>query len=84
MFSLLKVPDEKIRDKLIASAKERVTSIHQQLGKQMSNEEVMTALVDGFKEFFNIEFEVSELTPKEKKRAAEIQKTVFEAWSYER
>ena len=84
MFSLLKVPDEKIRDKMIASVKERVTSIHQQLGKKVSNEEVMTALADGFKEFFNIEFESSELTPKEKKRAAEIQKTVFETWSYER
>lgn len=46
MFSLLRVSDEKIRDKMIASAKERVTSISQQ--RDVSRDEAYDALLRGF------------------------------------
>ncbi len=47
MFSLLRVPDEKIRDKAIATAKERVTSVRAQ-APGVSREEACEALMDGF------------------------------------
>lgn len=54
MFSLLRVPDEKIRDKMIASVKERVTSVCHQ--NQATKEEVYQALLKGFtagKDFYH-------------------------------
>ena len=86
MFSLLKVPDEKIRDKMIANVKERVTSLHQQLGRTVLAAEVMTNLIQGFREFFAIEIEESQLTKEEQQRASTIKKEVFESkeWSYQR
>ncbi len=46
MFSLLRVSDEKIKDKLISSVKERVTSVKQQ--KSVSRDELYRALLSGF------------------------------------
>jgi lipoate-protein ligase A len=54
MFTLLKVPSEKIRDKLIATAKERVTSINTYLGKDVSFDEIKRALKEGFEKALNI------------------------------
>jgi lipoate-protein ligase A len=48
MFSLLKVPDEKIRDKMITAAEERVTSVSKELGTTKGFEEVRLALVSAF------------------------------------
>ncbi len=47
MFSLLKVPNEKIKDKLIATVKERVTSVVQQ-NSSISKDQLYRALVGGF------------------------------------
>lgn len=46
MFSLLKVPDEKIRDKMIRSVKERVTSVSSQ--GDISKDQLNSALIKGF------------------------------------
>ncbi len=46
MFSVLRVPDEKIKDKMIATVKERVTSVRAQ--KDVSESEVLDALKKGF------------------------------------
>ncbi len=73
MFSLLKVPDEKIRDKLISSVKERVTSIS--LQRRVSREETYQALLEGFTK--QKDYMVSELTPEEKSRALELVETRY-------
>jgi lipoate-protein ligase A len=54
MFTLLKVPSEKIRDKLIATVKERVTSINSYLEKDVSFNEIKNALKEGFEKALNI------------------------------
>ncbi len=46
MFSILKVPDEKIKDKMIATVKERVTSVSQQ--KDITKDQLYDALLKGF------------------------------------
>lgn len=59
MFSLLLVPNEKIRDKMIASVKERVTGV----GK--SFDEVAGALKAGFSETFQAELVASKVSERE-------------------
>jgi len=53
MFSLLKVPSEKIRDKLIAGVEERVTSIRRVMGT-VDNDAVIEAMCAGFAEVLDI------------------------------
>jgi len=54
MFDVLRVPDEKIRDKMISSVKERVTSINHILGNHISFDELSDAMKKGFEEEFDI------------------------------
>ena len=60
MFTVLKVSEEKIRDKLIRTAEERVTSIRRELGRQVSFGEVREALIKGFEEGLEIRLEPGE------------------------
>jgi lipoate-protein ligase A len=50
MFSLLRVSSEKIRDKMIAAAEDRVTSINQELGSTNSYEKVRDKIIESFQE----------------------------------
>jgi len=68
MFSLLKVPNEKIRDKLIASVKERVTSLKHVLGNKPSFDYVAEALKKGFSDALKVEFFHGELFDIEKEK----------------
>lgn len=77
MFSLLKVSDEKIRDKLITNVEERVTSIKQQLGRELSFTEVQNALIKGFSKALNVELVISILSFEEQKRAREIEQEKY-------
>jgi lipoate-protein ligase A len=82
MFSLLKVSDEKIKDKMISSVKERVTSVYEQ--RQISKDELYRALVFGFTK--NKEIEFDSLTEKEIKRAQELSGIKYskDEWNKER
>jgi lipoate---protein ligase len=82
MFSLLKVPDEKIRDKMIAAVKERVTRVLD--FTDVSQEQVYEALVKGFTE--GKEWEFGSLTYEEKKRAEELVEKRYktEGWNFKR
>jgi len=53
MFSMLLVPNEKIRDKLIATVKERVTSISDRLGREFGFDEAVGIFEGGFKKAFS-------------------------------
>jgi len=82
MFSLLRVPDEKIKDKMIASVKERVTSIRQQ--RDVSREEVLEALLKGFTE--GRDSGEAALTEKELCRARELAESRYmkKEWNWMR
>lgn len=71
MFSLLKVPDEKIRDKMISTVKERV------IGIDKGFDEVADAIKIGFKNTFNVEFEESKPTEKELETTEELIKSKY-------
>lgn len=65
IFTVLKVSDVKISDKMIKAAEERVTNIRRQLGRDVSFDEVRRSLVSGFEETLDISLEPGELTGSE-------------------
>ena len=86
MFSLLKVPNEKIKDKLIADIKQRVTSVKQVLGKDICFKEVADAMKVGFEEEFNVELVEGVLTKEEIELSKKFEKECFSArdWNHRR
>jgi len=86
MFSLLKVPSEKIRDKLIATVKERVTSINSYLGRDVSFNEIKRALKEGFEKALNIRLINGQPTNFETSLAEklEMEKYASKEWNFMR
>jgi lipoate-protein ligase A len=86
MFSLLKVPNEKIRDKMISDVKERVTSINDCLAKNTSFNEVAEAMKNGFEEEFNIKLVKGTLTEEEIKLTEKFKEEYFgsKEWNHKR
>lgn len=67
MFRLLKVPKEKITDKFISSAYERVTSLKKELGNTPDFREIRKKMIEGFEEEFSVGFEGGKLNDLELK-----------------
>jgi lipoate-protein ligase A len=86
MFSVLRVPSEKIRDKLIKSAEERVTSTNKYLERQVGFEELKTALISGFSETFNVSFVPGKTVEFEEKQCAKLstEKYGTKEWNFKR
>ncbi len=86
MFSLLKVPNEKIKDKLIADVKQRVTSIKHLLGNEISFKEVAEAMKIGFEEEFRVELIEGKLSKEELELAKKFEKECFSTknWNHRR
>lgn len=84
MFSLLKVPDEKIKDKLIASVKERVTSVKNELGREIGTAELEKSFTAGFAKALGAEFKPGELTDAERAAANKLYKEKYstDAWNF--
>ncbi len=85
MFTLLKVPNEKIRDKLIAGVEERVTSIKREMG-EVDRDRVTEAMIAGFVETLGIALEPGELTDEEMSLAEELRRERYESdtWTFKR
>ena len=86
MFSVLRVPNEKIKDKLIENVKERVTSIKHVLDKNISFDEISNAMKIGFENEFNINLEKGKLTEEELSLTKKFEKNCFSSkdWNYKR
>ncbi len=85
MFSLLRVPDEKMRDKMVANIYERVTSLRH-MGVNASREDVEDALVEGFSMVLGEEMEASEPTKEELALAEELMREKYgnREWNFRR
>lgn len=86
MFSLLKVPNEKIKDKLITDVKDRVTSIKHQKEANIPFDEVADAMRKGFEETFGIELILGDFTEEEKQLTEEFTINCFgnKTWNHQR
>lgn len=86
MFSVLRVPNEKIKDKMISDVKQRVTSIKHILGKEISFFDATVAMKKGFEEEFGIELVEGVLTDYELNLTEKFEKEYFGAknWNFKR
>jgi lipoate-protein ligase A len=84
MFSILNIPNEKIRDKLIADVKDRVTSIRHILGHKVTFNDLTECIKSGFEKEFNIELMPGNLTREELKLAETLEKQKFSSrkWNH--
>ena len=81
MARVLKVPDEKFRDKIAKSLKERLSTILKETGSLPDREVVKQDLVEQFKKYLNIDFKLGELNDWEKKRMTELRpKYLSDEW----
>ena len=85
MFTLLKVPNEKIRDKLIAGVEERVTSIRREMG-EVDRDRVTTAMIEGFAAVLDINLVPGELTDEELSLAEQLRRERYasDTWTFKR
>jgi lipoate-protein ligase A len=65
MFTCLRVPWAENCMQVVSVARCRITSLYDELGKDVSMEEINTALVEGFQKALDIRFVEGELTPYE-------------------
>jgi lipoate-protein ligase A len=72
MFSLLRVPAEKMRGRLIEDVKARVTSLRALLGREVPYSEAASALRRGFAEAWDAELEEAELSRSEADEARRL------------
>ena len=86
MFKVLKVPSEKIRDKLIRSVEERVTSINDVLGRDVSFRELKDALIKGFEDSFGIKLMPGSIMDFEEDLAQrlKVEKYASRKWNFRR
>ena len=62
MLKSLRIPTEKLKDKEIGSARERVTSLKRELGRVPALSKIKKSLLEGFKEVLGCAFEPGPLT----------------------
>jgi lipoate-protein ligase A len=86
MFTVLLVPNEKIRDKLIKSVEERVTSINKFLKRKVSFKELKEALMNGFEDSFKIKLVPGETDKFEEQLAEKLRTEKYSAkeWNFKR
>lgn len=66
LIKALRIPVEKLNDKELTSARERVTSLKEELGRAPSLEEVKEALEKGLGSELGLRFQAGEITDQEK------------------
>jgi lipoate-protein ligase A len=72
MVRILKVPDEKFRDKIAQSLRERLTTLKKELGELPDREDVKQDLLQLYKQSLDIELELGELTDWERRKMADL------------
>ena len=86
MFSLLIVPDEKFKAKLISSAKERVSSLELELGSAPAFDKIRHAMISGLEEELDIELVFDKITKEEHQEAEKFAAELFKDnnWLFKR
>ncbi|MCX6695435.1 MAG: biotin/lipoate A/B protein ligase family protein [Candidatus Altiarchaeota archaeon] len=86
MFALLKVPSEKMRDKLVKNVKDRVTSVNGVLGREIRFEEASQAFATGFSKSLGIKLSKGILSESELDLAYKIAEEKYNSrdWNFKR
>lgn len=85
MFTFLRVPWARTINDVVGIAKDRMTSLKNELNRDISVEEAYEALGQGFKKALNIELEEKSLSVHEEQLALELRKDKFQraSWNLE-
>ena len=85
MLRVLKIPLEKVADKLRADIEENLTTVRRELRKQIEVAEVRDIIRRGFEAAMGIKFEARALTPEEVERirALELEKYSCDGWIFQ-
>lgn len=87
MFDLLKVPDEKMKGKLIEQIKDRVTSINRHTGNKFDFQDIVDNLIEGFSsQFSDCTFVADSLTDEEIAETEKLMKEKYQSkdWNFQR
>jgi lipoate-protein ligase A len=84
MFTFLRVPWAKTCMMIVNVAKHKITSMTQELGKEVSIKEVYSVLIEGFQNTLSIQLVDDQLTPHEYELAQELCKRKYgtDDWNY--
>jgi lipoate-protein ligase A len=74
---VLNVPRVKLEDRHVASVQKRVTTVRDELGRDISTREVRDAIVDGIEKCYGVRVEPNDLTKEEKGLAEELYQTKY-------
>ncbi|MFH1653972.1 MAG: lipoate--protein ligase family protein [Pseudomonadota bacterium] len=72
MFTLLKVPNEKLKDKIIKRVEDSVTSIKKETGELPDHKKIIEALAEGFARNFSLELTPGSFTEEEESLAKQL------------
>lgn len=78
MYTFLRVPSAKTCMEVVGAAKHKITSIDDELGKDVSVAEVSSALVEGFQKALNVKLTGGKLTAYERGLAKKLCKVKYE------
>jgi len=85
VFKVLRVSDEKIRDKAIKAAEERITTVERERGRSVGLEEVKRAVAEGYEEAMRIRLVQGELTKEEVEKAGDLRRRyASREWNFSR
>jgi len=85
LASTLKASKEKLMSHGVKSILERVTTLSRELGRTVTKEETIEAMVEGFSKALNVELEKGELTEKEVELAKKlVEKYKSKEWIFKR
>lgn len=86
MFSLLRVSNEKMKDKLIKNVKESVTSVKHVAGRDVSYNDLLDDIKKGFEEEFDIVLIDGSLSDYEKELVKDFKQNIFsdKNWNHKR
>lgn len=82
MFTFLRVPWAKTCMEVVCVAKDKITSIRQDTGRNVSLEEAEEALIEGFRKVLGVELVEGELTEYEKQLAKKLRRRKFETYEW--
>ena len=80
------MPSEKLKGKLIEDIKQRVTSVEQQLGREVSFDQALSAMKKGFEKSFGVGLKESKPAKEEAELAKQIVEERFanDKWNFRR
>jgi lipoate-protein ligase A len=86
MFTVLKVPSEKMKDKLIQDVKQRVVGLRELIGTNLTFEDAANALSKGFEQALGCDLVIGAVSPDEMERAEVLaqEKYANPVWNLQR